>query len=109
MRESEREVNIDVITSGEHAGAPGSPIVYPDPASDWFFEADGIRYPILERLIDIKLASHLWGHLAHDFADVVKLVQIHALDRAFADRLHPALRPKVLEAVEMAALEKDIE
>lgn len=109
LRESEHEVDIDVITSGEPAGAAGSPIVYPDPSSDWFFEVDGLRYPVLERLIDIKLASHLWGHRAHDLADVIKLIQIHALGPAFAERVHPALRPKYLEAVEMAAREKDIE
>src|SRR5205814_7380720 len=86
LRESEHEANIDVITSGEHAGAADSPIGYPDPSSDWLIEVEGLRYPTLERLIDIKLASHLWGHRAHDLADVIKLIQIHTLGAPFADR-----------------------
>ncbi len=109
LRDSEHEVNVDVITSGEHAGAAGSPIVYPEPTSDWFVEEDGIRYPTLQRLIEIKLASHLWGHRAHDLADIVRLIQHHKLDRAFAQQLHPALRAKFIEAVETAGLERDIE
>lgn len=109
LRDSEHDVNIDVITSGEPAGAAGSPIVYPDPRGDWFVEADGIRYPTLPRLIEIKLASHVWGHRAHDLADVVKLIQVHRLDAGFSGTLHPDLRPKFLEAVGEAALERDIE
>jgi len=109
LRDSEHEVNIDVITAGEPAGGAGSPLIYPEPTSDWFVEHDGLRYPTLEKLIDIKLASHIWGNRAHDYADVVRLIQANRLDEAFADKLLPALRPKFLEALDMSRREKDIE
>lgn len=109
LRDSEYEVNIDVITTGEHAGAKGSPVVYPDPRADCFVEHEGVRYPTLEKLIEFKLASHIWGSRAQDFADVVRLIQANKLGAAFSEKLLPDLRPKFLEALDMSRREKDIE
>lgn len=109
LRDSEREVNIDIVTSGEPAGGQGSPLIYPDPSSPWFVEHEGLRYPTLDKLIDIKLASHIWGSRAQDFADVVRLIQVNKLDASFAEKLLVPLRPKYLEALDMARREKDIE
>ncbi len=45
LRDSPRHVDIDVLVSGEHAGAPGSPVVYPSPLAEAFVPSpDGIRY-----------------------------------------------------------------
>ncbi len=109
LRETEHVVNIDVITSGEHAGSQDSPIVYPPPDSAAFVESDGIRYPTLESLISFKLASGVWGNRTHDLGDVQRLIRLQALDEAFADRLHPELRPTFLELLAKARLERDSE
>lgn len=107
--ESEHHVPIDVITAGEPAGGQGSPILYPDPSGPGFVEFDGIRYPTLERLIDFKIASHVWGHRLHDAGDVQKLIQANKLDERFADKLHPDLRAKYAEILDFSRREKDIE
>ncbi|HLF92071.1 MAG TPA: hypothetical protein VJB14_01305 [Planctomycetota bacterium] len=107
--ESEHQVPIDVITSGEKAGGEGSPIVYPDPGGPGFVEFEGVRYPTLERLIEFKLASHMWGHRLHDAGDVQRLIQANGLGESFVASLHPDLRPKFLEILDLARREKDIE
>jgi hypothetical protein len=54
--ETEHEVNIDVRTSGEHAGSDDSPTVYPPPDSDAFVDIDGVRFPTMEALVEFKIA-----------------------------------------------------
>lgn len=109
LRETERSVNIDVITSGEHAGAQDSPVVYPSPDSDAFVEVGGIRLPTLEALITFKIASGVWGHRPHDLGDVNRLIRINSLTAEFVERLHPALREKFLELLREAHLEREAE
>lgn len=109
LRETEHAVNIDVITSGEHAGSQDSPVTYPPPDSDAFVEVDGLRYPTLESLITFKIASGVWGHRPHDLADVHRLIRINGLAEEFGDRLHPLLREKFLDLVREARLEREIE
>lgn len=109
LRETEHVVNLDVITSGEHAGSQESPIVYPPPDSDAFVESDGIRYPTLEWLISFKLASGMWGNRTHDLGDVQRLIRLQGLDEAFANRLHADLRPPFLELLNKARLEREAE
>ncbi len=109
LYESEHEVNLDVITAGEPAGGAGSPVVYPDPTGEGFTPFDGVRYPTLEKLIEFKLASHLWGNRLQDLADVIHLVKANRLAAGFGEKLHPAVRAKFTEAVGMAARERDIE
>lgn len=109
LYESEHQVNIDVITQGEVAGGAGSPIVFPHPDDVGPLTPEGYRYPTLERLIEFKLASHIWGHRDQDRADVNKLIQINRLDEALAPRLPAALREKYLEILDVSRKEKDIE
>jgi hypothetical protein len=107
--ESEHQVPIDVITAGEPAGGQGSPILYPDPSGPGFIAFDGILYPTLERLIEFKLASHIWGNRLHDAGDVQRLIQANKLDESLAGRLHPALRDKYMEILDLSRREKEIE
>jgi hypothetical protein len=109
LRETEHVVNIDVITSGEHAGSQDSPVVYPPPDSDAFVEVEGLRYPTLESLITFKIASGHWGHRTHDLGDVQRLIRLQQLDERFADRLHPALRPTFLDLLTKSRLEREAE
>ena len=109
LRETEHTVNIDVITSGEHAGSQDSPVVYPPPDSDAFVEIAGVRFPTLEALVTFKIASGVWGHRPHDLGDVHRLIRINGLTEAFADRLRPELRDKFLDLVREARLEREQE
>ncbi len=108
LRETEHEVNIDVVTSGEHAGSSKSPVVYPSPDSDAFVEMAGIRLPTLESLIEFKIASGIWGHRAQDLADVQRLIRINSLQESFAERVALPLREKFLDLVCESRLERDI-
>jgi len=96
LRETEHEVNIDVMTSGEHAGSDDSPIVYPPPDSDAFVDIDGVRFPTMEVLVEFKIASGVWGHRHQDLGDVQNLIRIHGLGEAFAHRLPATLRDRFL-------------
>ncbi len=109
LRETEHDVNIDVIVAGEHAGAEESPVVYPVPKVGDFAKVEGTLVPKLPLLITFKLASGIWGHRTRDFGDVVELIRINRLTRALARKLPAALRPKFLELLDEAGKQKDIE
>ncbi len=91
LREAEHEMDMDVVTSGEHAGSEESPVVYPPPDSDAFVELGGVRFPTLETLVEFKIASGVWRHRHLDLGDVQNRIRIHGLDEGFANRLRPAL------------------
>lgn len=108
LRETEHHVEIDVITSGEHAGSGESPVVYPDPSGKGFKLFEGRRVPELSLLVGFKLASGLWGNRPQDLGDVFQLIKSNRLSRAFARKLPEELRPKFLELLENVRHEKDI-
>jgi hypothetical protein len=109
LRETEHQVNIDVMTSGEHAGSMGSPVRYPPPDSSAFVEIAGLRVPTLEALVEFKIASGVWGHRLHDLGDVQRLIRINGLTEAFAERIAPPLREKFLDLLRESRLEQDPE
>ena len=109
LRETEHEVNIDVVISGEHAGSPKSPVVYPPPDSPAFVDVAGLRLPTLESLIEFKIASGVWGHRTQDLADVQRLIRTNSLGDPFAERLPPPLREKFLDLLRESRLERELE
>lgn len=109
LRETEHDVKIDVVTSGEHAGSDESPVVYPPPDSQDFVEIDGVWFPTLEALVEFKIASGVWGHRHLDLGDVQNLIRIHGLDEEFADRLRPALRDRFLTLLRETRAQPDRE
>jgi hypothetical protein len=110
LRETIHKVNLDVLQSGEHAGAPGSPVRYPEPdATEFTTEADGIRYATLPALLAFKIASGIWGNRPRDLADAQELLKANGLDEAFAEQLPEPLREQFLELVAAARRERDIE
>jgi hypothetical protein len=109
LRETAHEVNIDVMTSGEHAGSEESPIIYPPPDSDAFVEIDGVRFPTLEALVEFKIASGIWGHRHQDLGDVQSLIRIHGLDEAFAHRLPPTLQDRFLTLLRETRAQRELE
>lgn len=110
LRDTVHRVDLDVLMSGEPAGAEGSPVEYPEPAAAEFAaQADGIRYATLPALLSFKLASGIWGRRPRDLADVQALVRAARLDEGFAERLPESVRPKYLELVRASREERDIE
>jgi hypothetical protein len=110
LRDTEHKVDIDVLQSGEHAGAAGSPVRYPSPDGPEFAAAaDGIRYATLPALLAFKIASGIWGKRPRDLADAQELVKANALVEDFAKELPEALRDRFVALVAAAREERDIE
>lgn len=109
LRQTQFKVNVDVVTAGDHAGSEDSPTIFPDPESEAFVERDGIRVATLEKLIELKIASGIWGHRDQDLVDVQKLIQANGLAESFADKLPVALQSRFLELLERSRRERDIE
>jgi len=110
LRLVEQKVDLDVLQAGEHAGAPESPVTYPDPGGAEFSdEADGIRYATLPALMAFKIASGVWGRRPRDLADAQALIKANALSEAFRAELPEPLRERYLELVAAARSELDIE
>jgi hypothetical protein len=109
LREVEHEVNIDVVTSGEHAGSSDSPVLYPPPDSSAFTDVAGLRFPTLDAIIEFKIASGVWGHRTQDLADVQRLIRINGLTETFLERLSPPLRQTFLDLLHESRLERELE
>ncbi len=98
FRDTEQNVPIKVITSGEYPG-DGKPktVQFHDPAEHCIV-IDGIKTVTLPKLIELKLASGMSG-LARlkDLADVQELIRVKRLGAKLADQLDASVREKYLE------------
>jgi len=97
MRDTEHGVKIDVLTTDEKPGDGRScPFTFPDPGAVgeqfggiW----SGMRMLDLRTLIELKLASWLTSpHRPRDMDDVIRLIKIHGLPRAYSGELHEYVR-----------------
>jgi Nucleotidyl transferase AbiEii toxin, Type IV TA system len=89
---------IEVIAAGDYPGdGKPKPVSFPKP-SEASIEIDGVRFPTLEKLIELKLASGMTApDRLKDLADVQELIKIRGLSSEFADNLNPYVREKFLE------------
>ena len=103
VRDTEHNVNIDVVLAGEFPGdGKPKPIAFPDPARAAVRGAHLALLPI-ERLVELKLASGMTAaHRMKDLADVIELVRVAKIPRDMANRLDPWVRPKFIELWEAA-------
>jgi hypothetical protein len=98
LRDTEAGVRIEFLTTGDYPGdGKQKPVSFPDP-KNVSFEADGIKYINLEKLVELKLASGMTnaGRLK-DLADVLELIKAVDLSSEFADQLDPYVRGKYQE------------
>ena len=98
FRETERNVPVEIITSGEYPGdGRPKPVRFHEP-SERFVVVDGVKTVDLAKLIELKLASGMSG-LARlkDLADVQELIRVKTLDETMAEQLDPYVREKYLE------------
>lgn len=110
LRDTDLKVNLDIITAGEHAGSEESPIKYPNPHSGSFVKTGGgIWFPRIEKLVEFKLASGIWGKRLKDHSDVIELIRFNRLDESFAQKLDRNVRSKFLELLQLFREEKQIE
>jgi hypothetical protein len=98
-------VTFDIVITGRFPGSgkPG-PIAFPDPAAVKQ-QIDDRSYVDLVTLIQLKLAARRY----QDFGDVVNLIRAHQLDEAFAEKLHPSVRPDYVECLEEKRREDEYE
>ena len=98
LRDTENDVDIDVILTGAYPGdGKPKPVVFPDPA---LVAEKGARVALLSlpKLIELKLASGMTApHRLKDLADVQELIRIVALSDELAQELDPYVRDKYLE------------
>jgi hypothetical protein len=101
LRSTMDGVPIEVMTTGEFPGdGKPKPVSMPRP-DEASIEIDGIRFVMLEKLIELKLASGISASdRLKDLADVQELIKIKQLDADFALKLDPYVRAKYLELEE---------
>ncbi|MFH0341468.1 MAG: hypothetical protein ACHBNF_04920 [Chromatiales bacterium] len=98
LRDTENEVSIDVVLTGDYPG-DGKPksVAFPDPAKE-ALSGTRVRLLPLQRLIELKLASGMTApHRLRDLADVIELIRVRGLDAGFALRMDPTVREKYLD------------
>jgi hypothetical protein len=93
FRDSETDVRIEILTTGEFPGdGKPKPVSFPDPAQV-AVEGDGFRVVRLVTLLELKLASGLSApHRLQDLADVQNLILRAGLPENLAERLDPSVR-----------------
>ena len=93
FRAVETNVRVEVITEGEFPGdGKPKPVVFPDP-SKARYNRDGYWIVVLDRLIELKLASGLSApHRMKDLVDIQELIGILKLPLELADQLDPSVR-----------------
>jgi len=98
LRSSVGNTPIELIAAGEFPGdGKPKPVAFPKPA-DTMVEIDGVKFPTLEKLIELKLASGMTApDRLKDLADVQELIKVRRLSNDFAERLNPYVREKYLE------------
>jgi hypothetical protein len=101
LRSTRDGTPIEVIASEEYPGdGKPKPVSFPNP-SEAAVEIDGVKFPTLEKLIELKLASGMTApDRLRDLADVQELIKLRRLTREFADKLNPYVREKFLELLE---------
>lgn len=112
LRSTRDGIPIELISSGEYPGdGKPKPVSFPKP-SEPAVEIDGIKFPTLEKLIELKLASGMTApDRLKDLADVQELIKVRNLSSDFANKLNPYVREEFLKLLKAAqrASRNDIE
>lgn len=98
LRDTQLGVKIEFLTTGDFPGdGKPKPVSFPEPLSV-SFEAEGINYINLPKLVELKLASGMTapGRLK-DLSDVLELIKILNLPIDFGNQLNPFVRAKFQE------------
>jgi hypothetical protein len=98
FRDTENNVTIDVVLSGEYPGdGLPKPVMFPDPA-DAAVRGERVALLPLSRLIELKLASGMTApHRLKDLADVLEVIRLLKLPAGLVEELDPYVREKYRE------------
>ncbi len=98
VRDTERQVDIDVVLAGDFPGdGREKPVSFPDPA-EGAVGGSAFRLVSLKTLIELKVASGMTApHRLKDLADVIELIRANALAASYRDELHPYVRERFAE------------
>jgi hypothetical protein len=101
LRSTTEGIPIEFIAAGGYPGdGKPKPVSFPEPSEN-AAEIDGIRFPTLEKLIELKLASGMTApDRLKDLADVQELIKIRGLSSEFANKLNPYVREEFLRLLE---------
>jgi len=101
LRSTRDGIPIELISAGEYPGdGKPKPVSFPRP-SESSVEIDGVKFPTLEKLIELKLASGMTApDRLKDLADVQELIKIRGLSSEFAARVNPYVREEFLKLLE---------
>jgi hypothetical protein len=101
LRSTRDGTPVELIAAGEYPGdGKPKPVTFPDP-KDQNTEIDGVKFPTLEKLIELKLASGMTApDRLKDLADVQELIKIRGLSDELAERLNPYVREKYFELLQ---------
>lgn len=105
VRSFPEQAIVNFRIAGEFPGdGKPKPVNFPQPSEN-VIEIDGVKFPTLEKLVELKLASGMTApDRLKDLADVQELIKIRKLSNYFAAKLHPYVRGKYLEL--LAAVEQ---
>ncbi len=98
LRDTEHNVKIDVLLTGDYPGdGKPKPVRFPDPATV-AIDLGGAATITLAKLIELKLASGMTApDRPRDLDDVIQLVRANELPREFGSALDPWVRAKFEE------------
>ena len=109
FRDTENNVKVDVLLSGDYPGdGKPKPVCFPDPSEVGIPDEFGIPIIKLKNLIELKLASGMTAsHRLRDLDDVMHLIRANELPRQYADELEPYVRDAFLARWEAAQYNDD--
>lgn len=108
VRDTHHGVKIDFLLTGDYPGdgAP-KPVAFPDPRVASIAEG-AFQVLTLPKLVELKLASGMTApYRLQDLADVLRLIEVRQLPRAFGDELDPWVRSKFDELWQSAQHQAD--
>jgi hypothetical protein len=108
LRDTEHNVKIDVLLTGEYPGdGKPKPVQFPDP-SNVALDLGGTSTLALASLIELKLASGMTApDRPRDLDDVIQLIRVNRLPREYTQTLDPWVRDKFDELWGYAQLPTD--
>lgn len=109
MRDTELNVKVDVLISGDYPGdEKPKPVSFPDPSVA--IRGDGFMVLPVNQLIELKLASGLTNSdRMKDLADVQELIRAAKLPAELEAELNPMVRAKYSEIWRATKLDRDDE
>jgi hypothetical protein len=107
MRDTIREVKIDVLLTGDYPGdGKPKPVSFPDPAVA--IRGEGVMVLPAKHLVELKLASGMTNpDRLKDLADVQELIRAARLPLELREELHSSVRERYTEIWNATKLEPD--